>query len=245
MIISGIKMYKTRDMLRSRVRPVTRLIQGITSSTNTFYGYGGSLVFSKTEEPDTAEFDIKIIDENAEDTSTIETVTGCDVTGDEGIITGIGCTDDALQFEFYIPLESPLRINEFGGILNTGISTGDYFVVSNSNVGSGVTAVGVGTTSVIGVATSFLDTVYQVSHLEVVGTGKTMRIHTNVQDNHGLSFVGLSSGAGNTYGSFSWAKFTSSRSGGFEQSVTTNNGLVGLSTAPQLIRTTHLLDSYT
>ena len=129
--------------------------------------------------------------------------------------------------------------------LKTGISTGDYFVVSNSNVGSGVTAVGVGTTSVIGVATSFLDSVYQVSHLEVVGTGKTMRIHTNVQDNHGLSFVGLSSGAGNTYGSFSWAKFTSSRAGGFEQSVTTNNGLVGLSTAPQLIRTTHLLDSYT
>ena len=245
MVISGIKIHKTRDMLRSRVRPVTRLIQGITSSTNTFYGYGGSLVFSKTEEPDTAEFDIKIIDENAEDTSTIETVTGCEVLGDEGIITGVGCTDDALQFEFYIPLDSPLRINEFGGILNTGISTGDYFVVSNSNVGSGVTAVGVGTTSVIGVATSFLDTVYQVSHLEVVGTGKTMRIHTNVQDNHGLSFVGLSSGAGNTYGSFSWAKFTSSRAGGFEHSVTTNNGLVGLSTAPQLIRTTHLLDSYT
>ena len=245
MIISGIKIHKTRDMLRSRVRPVTRLIQGISSTTNTFYGYGGSLVFSKTEEPDTAEFDIKIVDENAEDTSTIETVTGCEVLGDEGIITGVGCTADALQFEFYIPLESPLRINEFGGILKTGISTGDYFVVSNSNVGSGVTAVGVGTTSVIGVATSFLDSVYQVSHLEVVGTGKTMRIHTNVQDNHGLSFVGLSSGAGNTYGSFSWAKFTSSRAGGFEQSVTTNNGLVGLSTAPQLIRTTHLLDSYT
>ena len=53
---------------------------------------------------------------------------------------GVGSTAKGLQFEFSIPSNSVLRDNDFGGFTETGIGTGDFFLVSRSNVGNGVTA---------------------------------------------------------------------------------------------------------
>ena len=85
---------------------------------------------------------------------------------------------------------------------------------------------------------------YQVSHISPVGTGLSMRVHVNIGTGHGLNFSGLGSGGGNFYGEYSWAKFTSSRSTGLAFTCNPLNGLTGISTAPQIIRTTNLSLDY-
>ena len=116
--------------------------------------------------------------------------------------------------------------------------------MSRSNVGNGVTALSQDRLSTVGIATQLLDGIYQVSHISPVGTGLSMRVHVNIETGHGLNFSGLGSGGGNFYGEYSWAKFTSSRSTGLAFTCNPLNGLTGISTAPQIIRTTNLSLDY-
>ena len=77
-----------------------------------------------------------------------------------GIGTGI-------VFDLYIPKGSALRdenINSPDAVTRSGLQTGYYFTVSNTNIGSGVTAVSM-TSSIgyVGVGTTALDGVYEVA----------------------------------------------------------------------------------
>jgi hypothetical protein len=251
-VVSGVKISKARDEYAAAIKPNSRIIKNISISDSIFYADGGSLAFSKTEEPNTTSFSVQIIDSDKDNTGfgtttftlPVETVTGVSVAGDEGVITGIGSTNQGLQFNFFIPLNSPLRQNEFGGITMTGIGTGDYFVITNSNVGSGLTALSGDRLSIVGVATQFLDGVYQVSHIDNVGAGLSMRVHVNIETGHGLNFSGIGSGGGNFFGNFSWARFTSTRSAGLAFTCNPLNGITGISTAPQIVRTTKLSVDY-
>ena len=253
--IEGRVVNKSRPEYAAAVRPSARLIQSVGTTDNTYYTGGGSLIFSKTEAPDTTSFAIQIVDEDKNNTgfgtttfiNPVETVSGVSVAGDEGIITGIGTTAGGIQFNFHIPLDSQLRVNEFGGILKTGIATGDYFLVTRSNIGSGVTALSQDRTVAIGSCSDFIDTVFQVGHIEditPVGTASSMRIHVNVETGHGLNFTGLGSGVGNYYGNFSWARFSSGSRTGLAFTCNTSDGLTGLSTAPTIFRSTNLSLDY-
>ena len=71
-----------------------------------------------------------------------------------------------------------------------------------------------------------------------------MRVHAEIMSGHGLNFTGLSSGVGNYYGAYSWAKFTTGTVG-LAFSCNTLNGLTGLTTAPQIQRTSKLSLDYT
>jgi len=252
LFVDGIKVSKSREEYSAKIKPAARIIKSVTTTDSIFYADGGSLVFSKTEDPNTTSFDIQIIDSDKDNTGfgttsfikPIETISSVSVSGDEGIITGIGTTSQGLQFNFYIPLNSPLRDAAFGNIGVTGIATGDYFVVSRSNVGNGITALSQDRLSIVGISTQFLDGIYQVNHISPVGTGFSMRVHVNVEAEHGLNFSGLGSGGGNFYGEYSWAKFTSSRTTGLAFTCNSLNGLTGISTAPQIIRTTKLSLDY-
>ena len=141
-------------------------------------------------------------------------------------------------------INSVLRQNPFGGITKSGISTGDYFLVSRSNLGGGVTSMINTGVSTLGVATSNLDTVYQVRHHDNVGSGQSVRVFVEVQSPHNLNTAGLGSGFNDNYGTFSWAKFAGSASG-LAFTAHTFNGLVGLSTAPTIQRVEKLLLDYT
>ena len=250
LIVGGTKISKSRPEYAAKIGPSARLIAGLSTDATTFYTNAGSLIFSKTEAPDTAEFKVTILEDHNETgfgstTFSIrkETINEVSVVGDEGIIAGIGSTDRGVQFEFFVPLSSPLRLNEFGGITRTGIATGDYFIVSHSNVGNGLTALSQDRSTTVGIATTCIDGVYEVSHIDVVGTG-TMRVYTNVAEGHGLNFTGIGSGVGNVYGRYSWARFSSSRTVGLAYTCNTENGLTGLATAAQVIRTTNILNDY-
>jgi hypothetical protein len=151
------------------------------------YGQSGIIGFTKTEDPNISEFNIKVVDTDKDNTgfgttgftNPYKSIEGVTLEGDQGVIVGVGATAKGLQFEFSIPSNSVLRDNDFGGFTETGIGTGDYLVVSRSNVGNGVTARTSNGSAVVGLSTICLDGVFQVSHITRAGPGQTIRVHQN------------------------------------------------------------------
>jgi len=102
-------------------------------------------------------------------------------SGDSGIIVGFGTTTissiDQVIFDFYIPTISYLRNTSIVGtaITVSGIGTGDYFLIYNSNVGVATTSITSRDTSnnVIGIGTNFVDNVYQVESVSNVSVANT------------------------------------------------------------------------
>ncbi len=253
--VDGVKVSKARGLYAGQVFPATNIIAGVGTTSTSIYAQSGIIAFTKTEDPNITEFGIRIVDSNKNNTgfgttgftNPYKQLEELSMDGDDGIIVGIGSTAQGIQFEFSIPSTSVLRDNAYGGYTETGIGTGDYFVVSRSNVGSGVTARSFNGSSTVGMTTVALDGVFQVSDIARVGSGQTIRVSTEIVSGHGCNFTGLSSGAGNYYGSYSWAKFTlaAGRVVGLAYTANTLNGLTGLTTAPEIQRTTKLSLDYT
>jgi len=123
--------------------------------------------------------------------------------GDFGNIVGFGTTTigtlNRFIFDLFIPPNSFLRDTSIVSTAATisGISTGDFFVVKDSNVGLATTS----QTSLdlsgnsIGVGTQFIDNVYQVYSSEIIevnvigiGTTYVNRIFTNVGNYNAETF---------------------------------------------------------
>jgi len=247
--IDGVVVSKARDLYAGQVYPAARIIQDITKNDTTFYTDAGIIGFRRTEAPDASDLTLKIIDTDKDNTGFGSTgfnypktvITGASCTGDDGILTGVGVQGAYITFEFHIPLNSPHRVTEYGGKTTSTIAANDYFIISNSNVGTGVAARNAANTAAVGVGTEFCDGVYQVH--SVAGIGQTVRVKTRYTGSHGIT-VGLNSGQGNNYGNYSWTKWTCSAIGA-AYTCNTSNGLTGLSTAPQIQRSTKLSLDYT
>jgi hypothetical protein len=101
--------------------------------------------------------------------------------GDSGVIVGFGTTTissaDQIIFDLHIPTNSYLRDTSVVGTALTlsGIGTGDYFLVYDSNVGFATTSITSRDTSnnVIGIGTNFVDNVYQVESVSNVSVANT------------------------------------------------------------------------
>jgi len=168
--------------------------------------------------------------------------------GDFGIVVGIetgsiGIASTALVFDFYIPNESALRdldINMSGvsteGI--SGIQTGYYFVISDSNIGFGLTSLDVNG-NIIGIGTNYMDGIYQavsvsMASIELSGIGNTsvVRVTTSVSDYNGLDIDNLNE----FYGNYSWGRVYDFNRTKIQSFKSYNNGLSGISTSPIVIR---------
>jgi len=159
--------------------------------------------------------------------------------GDFGFISGIsttsvGIASTGIVFDLVIPKNSYLRNDSITGITTlSGIQTGYYFVISDSNVGKGLTALN-SSGSVIGVGRSFIDGVYQVASVSVattnvVGQGVTYvaRVTVSVSSYNGLTGLGNSG----YYGNYSWGKIMLKyRSKETSYNSYTTNGYSGIST---------------
>lgn len=131
--------------------------------------------------------------------------------GDHGIVVGFGTTtftaglgtQTQVIFDFYIPVDSDMRDTDLVGTAVTvsGISTGDYFTIFNSNIGLGTPATGTleslynDNVTVLGITTTFCDCVYQVEDVQTlqvnvtgVGTTSVRRIFSNVGSISTVSF---------------------------------------------------------
>ena len=142
------------------------------------------------------------------------------VQGDFGIIVGIGTTStvDApigIDFDFFIPTDSLLRDTSIVGSALTisGIQTGFYFKVENSNVGTGISAYDTksGDGTIIGIGTNYVDATYEVvgistqtKNIPGIGVTYIKRVTVSVVDNSSL--IGLASTS--YYGDFSWGRIS-------------------------------------
>ena len=140
--------------------------------------------------------------------------------GDFGIITGIkttsiGVGSTGIVFDLFIPNNSILRNSSIVsvGVATTGISgikTGYYFVVSESNVGQGLTSLN-SSGGMVGIGSSFIDNIYQVNSVSIgqtavsgVGITNVTKVTVSVSGYNGLSGLGFS----NFYGKYSWGRIS-------------------------------------
>lgn len=209
-----------------------------------------------------------------------ELVKSFKVVGDYGDIVGVttflpgtpGIGTVSPKIEFVLKSEtydnSTLGIgysspNTFG-VTNSQLEKGDYFVISQSNVQTDGSLIGISTflggmsnypNSKIGIATNFLDGVYIVEDVTAPFSGiVTVTCHfapdygTSVSvSNRGTYDIGTLTFSGiNTngfYGRYSWSKIydfqnrSLSLTGSKSFDVYTDNGLTGLSTSPKIVRT--------
>lgn len=149
-------------------------------------------------------------------------------------------------------------LNNFG-VNSSQLSKGDYFVITDSNVTVGHALTGITTSlggmsnypnSRVGTAYTYLDGVYRVESVTnaSVGivtvtcnfaplesaTGNYIEVYKRGEDVSGVNTNGF-------YGRYSWSKIYDYQNRGLGNpesfDINTNNGLTGLSTAPQVTRT--------
>ena len=189
--------------------------------------------------------------------------------GDSGVIVGFGTTTVGvstgyqLVFDIHIPASSDMRDANITGTAVTisGISTGDYFVVNDSNVGSASTSIRslAADGATIGIGTDFVNNVYEVNTFEIVqsptgiasdgvgiGTTHMNRVFVKIGDNFTWtgqwpSFSGVGIQTGNYFGSYSWGKISlPSRSESNTYEAYTLGGVGGITTSPVVRRSRSL-----
>ena len=189
---------------------------------------------------------------------TKETNTVTSYAGDSGIIVGFGTTASGITFDFFIPTNSYLRDTSVVGSALTvsGIGTGDYFLIYDSNIGSASTSITSKDSggNTIGIGTDFVNNVYQVQSVSnvsvastaigiaTVGTAVTTirrvnAIVSGISTISGYSGVGIGTTA-ISFGNFSWGKIVLlGRSKENTYNFYGNVGVGGISTSGVVKRT--------
>ena len=122
------------------------------------------------------------------------------------------------------------------GIVTSGLNVGDFFIISNSNVGHGLTSLNTDGSSV-GVGTTYIDNVYRVAHrtlgvtTDAMGFGSTVvtQVVVSVNSLNGLTGLGHSM----YFGDYSYGKLMlNDRNTVRSYPVDTSNGVTGILTGP-------------
>ena len=167
-------------------------------------------------------------------------------TGDFGVVTGIattsiGVASTGIVFDLFIPENSFLRDTNINsvGVATTGISgiqTGYYFTIFNSNVGNGVTSIDENQNT-IGIGSTFIDNVYKVAAVSIAQTAcagfaqtYVAKVTVSLSEYNGVDTAGL--GFSGFYGEYSWGLMSASSRSNPKAFTSYNNGILGVSTSP-------------
>ena len=222
----------------------TATISGVGTVNAINVSFGGTttgFAYTSTNAPSVLIGDPKLI-------TAVETINNVAFSGDFGIISGIsttsvGVASTGIVFDLLLPKDSLFRDATYVGSALTvsGISTGYYFTVFNSNVGNGVTSLNQDG-NVVGIGTSFIDNIYEVSQVSIaqtmgIGIGLTYvaQVTVSVQDYNGLGGLGHSE----FFGEYSWGRIvTAPRSSArvFTSYAGNQDGLIGVTTSPIIER---------
>ncbi len=222
----------------------TATISGVGTVSAITVSYGGTttgFAYTNTDAPSVLIGEPKLV-------TYVETIKDVSYSGDFGVISGISTTSVAaattgIVFDLLLPKESLFRDASIVGSALTvsGISTGYYFTVFNSNVGNAVTSL-YQDGSVVGIGTSFLDNVYEVASVSIgqtigLGIGQTYvaKVTVSVQDYNGLTGLGYSE----FFGEYSWGRIATQPRGSartFTSYAGDSTGLVGINTSPIIER---------
>ena len=222
----------------------TATISGVGTVNAITVSYGGTtsgFAYTSTAAP-------AVLIGEPKSVTSIETIEDVSYSGDFGIISGIsttsvGVASTGIVFDLLLPKDSLFRNASIVGSALTvsGISTGYYFTVSNSNVGASVTSLYQDGT-VVGIGTSFLDNVYEVAQVSIaqtmgIGIGLTYvaQVTVSVQDYNGLTGLGHSE----FFGEYSWGRIQTAPRGSarvFTSYAGDSTGLSGISSSPIIER---------
>ena len=219
-------------------------ISGVGTVNAITVSYGGTttgFAYTSTKAPSVLIGEPKLV-------SSVETIEDVSYSGDFGIISGIsttsvGVASTGIVFDLLLPKDSLFRNAATVGtaITVSGITTGYYFTVFNSNVGASVTSLYQDGT-VVGIGTSFLDNVYEVAQVSIaqtmgIGIGLTYvaQVTVSVQDYNGLTGLGHSE----FFGEYSWGRIATQPRGSarvFTSYAGDSTGLSGISSSPIIER---------
>ena len=179
--------------------------------------------------------------------------------GDSGIIVGLGTTSigvgaTGMMFHLHIPFDSVMRDASLVGsaVTLSALSTGDYFIVRNSNSGAASTSInafGTDNSTVVGVGSEFLDNVYVVNNVEVetqviAGVSTSVAKVTVNTDINPTGVPGFSTGA--FLGDYSWGKIVlDARTKEISYPAHTSSGIgtnefTGISTSSKVYRSRYI-----
>jgi len=160
--INGEIVYKSRDSIESLVYPTAKIIKDFSTTDNEIFVDNAQ--FFNYENDNTPQFNAIIIDPNSVNTVGLttnfkkEVITNISVVqGSSGIITGITTTSGIgvpLALKFY--LKCPVGVA-------MSVPTGYPIYIFNTNIGMGVTSIYTSDSSVVGIANTFLDNIYNIS----------------------------------------------------------------------------------
>ena len=125
--------------------------------------------------------------------------------------------------------------------VRSGIGTGDYFVITNSTTGAGVTSIDVDN-KIVGVGVTHLDSVYVVGKKEQSNTG-IVTVFCNVRS---ISGIGTTDYAPRI-GKYSWGRFYNFQRDRLSPQAFpayAQNGSAGLSTSTTVVRISPLTENY-
>ncbi len=254
--IDGLRISKERNYLEPQIIPTTSIIKSITPSDSKIY-VRDTWAFSKVDKLGVDLNNITIVGIESS-TPKVEQIKKPTYFGDYGDVVGIGTslvgintTGPALFFELkpdstIFPVDvNNVQNNE---LLKTGITTGDYFVIQDTFIGSttnGVTGIRTTTSGpeIVGVGVSHLDNVYFAEDIVSVGSS-IVRVFSNVQSISGINTIGLTTHFRS--GKYSWGAISVNRGANSKSFEFFNqNGILGIETSAQIKRSTAVKTSYT
>ena len=254
MVIDGLKISKERNYLEPKISPTSGIIKSVSPSDTKIY-VKDTWSFHEVDGLEQNQNDITIVSLGS--TPSVERIESVTYEGDYGDIVGIGTTTVGINTTgpaifFDIRTSSDIYPQNTNAIEDdereiSGISTGDYFVIENTFFGSNSSGVtGIRTTTsgpeTIGVGTNFLDNVYFAEDVVSIGSS-TLRVFSNV-----LSISGIITSSApfyNILGNYSWGFVNVSRNTKSKSFTFHNqNGILGINTSAQVIRTFGLKTKY-
>ena len=255
-VIDGMNISKSRKQWEPKILPSTNIIASVASTDTKIYVKNTHPTFEAYDDVDTSLQKITIVGSGSStlDTSNIESITNVTYGGDYGkvigidkqIITNSGITSEQLKFN--LMSHPKIRTSTDGNdpVANPGIKTGDYFVIENTNIGSGVTAVGVDTSVVVSTGSTWINGVYQCYHHSVVGGGSSiLEVIANVSSLVGIDTTAIlapgteDSVAHRNAGTYTWGFMNVGRNVATAKTFTfyNANGIAGISTSAHISRT--------
>jgi hypothetical protein len=235
LIINNEEVSKSRDSLESQIFPTANIIRGFTSSSTELFVDNTELFEYESNSLSDIDAIIYHYKNNSVDVETIKNISNiegftCPIVG-ISTTTGIGAP---LALKFNI-ITSPSNLSE--------LKVGYPIYINNTNVGSGVTSLGVSQSDIVAISTSFLNNIYYVHAYNAITGIITCNISTST------NIVGITTIGTEKYpvGNISWGRLSGfSRSSspisigvsGYTSSIgiTTNGYSSGLSTYPTIQR---------
>ena len=243
-IIDGAKIDKSRNYLEPQIYPCTNIIKSVSATDTKIYVKNTYPLFTKLDNTDGSRNSIRIVGVGT--TTITEDIGNVTFNGDYGQIVGVAVSNTGLNMNskkcIVFDLKPDVDIIGDTGKGRSGITTGDFFVIHDSVVGTGVTSIGATAGTTVAIGTAFIDNVFYAHHHVSIGSS-ILRVFSNVN-----SVAGINTSTVNhvtSLGNYSWGSIQVSRTPSSHPFTFFNQqGTVGIQTSAQVTRISRLRTEY-